>query len=208
MPDEKRLRPDCKSDEGFHQRRERAAAALESCTASQPLNASEQHLLRYCSCTDGAFGMQRYTPYACEDPGGDSKIRAEMRAKIQRSDGQPGEDPGVSPPQPERRRSRSRRRSKRSPGEESGGDIPAPRPDSGTHAGAVARAILKNLIERSKAWPQSAATVYDINVMKMLEQSLHLLTDEERNQAEELMMAAIANVYNNVWHGSSHTRRA
>ena len=63
MPDEKRLRPDCKSDEGFHQRRERAAAALESCTASQPLNASEQHLLRYCSCTDGAFGMQRYTPY-------------------------------------------------------------------------------------------------------------------------------------------------
>ena len=130
-----------------------------------------------------------------EDPGGDSKIRAEMRAKIQRS---------------ERRRPRSRRspRSDRNPGEESGGDVPAPRPDSGTHAGAVARAILKNLIERSKAWPQSAATVYDINVMMMLEQSLHLLTDEERNQAEELMMAAIANVYNNVWHGSSHTRRA
>ena len=143
-----------------------------------------------------------------EDPGGDSKIRAEMRAKIQRSDGQPGENSGVSPPQPERRRSRSRPRSKRSPGEESGGDIPAPRPDSGTHAGAVARAILKNLIERSKAWPQSAATVYDINVVKMLEQSLHLLTEEERNQANELMMAAIANFYNNVWHGSSDTRRA
>ena len=48
----------------------------------------------------------------------------------------------------------------------------------------------------------------DINAMMMLERRLHLLTDEERNQAEELMMAAIANVYNNVWHGSSHTRRA
>ena len=144
-----------------------------------------------------------------EDPGGDSKIRAEMRAKIQRSDGQPGENSGVSPPQPERRRSRSRPRSKRSPGEESGGDmIQVLRPDSGTHAGAVARAVLKNLIERSKAWPQSAATVYDINVVKMLEQSLHLLTEEERNQAKELMMAAIANFYNNVWHGSSDTRRA
>ena len=189
MPDEKRLRPDCKSDEGFHQRRERAAAALESCTASQPLNASEQHLLRYCSCTDGAFGMQRYTPYACEDPGGDSKIRVEMRAKIQRS---------------ERRRPRSRRspRSDRNPGEESGGDVPAPRPDSGTHAGAVARAILKNFVERSKAWPQSAATDTDISVMMMLQQRLHLLTPEERNQTEELMMAAILTI------GEQASRRA
>ena len=31
----------------------------------------------------------------------------------------------------------------------------------------------------------------DINAMMMLERRLHLLTDEERNQGEELMMAAI-----------------
>ena len=77
MP-EKRPRFDCESDEGFHQRCESVAAALESCRASQPLNAIEQPL-EHLVCSGTAHVPVEHLVAAGEAPGGEEDVLETVR---------------------------------------------------------------------------------------------------------------------------------
>ena len=77
MP-EKRPRFDCESDEGFHQRCESVAAALESCRASQPLNAIEQPLEHLVSSGTAHVPVEHLVA-AGEAPGGEEDVLETVR---------------------------------------------------------------------------------------------------------------------------------